>query len=67
MTVYQPGHLKHNPETLEVALRTSFPENDERLARMAWAIVGPRFGAKHASTDQVADWVDLFTPPEQLA
>lgn len=63
MTDYQPGHLKHNADTLEVAIRTAFPETDERLAEMAWVVAGPRFGARHATTAKVADWADLFTPP----
>ena len=67
MTEYRPGHVKQRIETLEIAIRTAFPEDDERLAQMAWLVAGPRFGAKHASTDQVADWTDLFTPPEQPA
>lgn len=60
---YQAGHLKHRPDTLEVAIRTMFPEDDEQLARMAWLISGPRFGARHATSDQVSDWDDLYTPP----
>lgn len=60
---YQAGHIKHNANTLDVALRTAFPEDDERLAQMAWVIVGPRSGVKHATTAQVADWTDLYTPP----
>ena len=63
-TTYQAGHLKHNTETLEVAIRTMFPEDDERLARMAWLISGPRFGARHAAAAEVADWPDLFVPNE---
>ena len=62
-TTYQAGHIKHNSETLEVAIRTMFPEDDERLARMAWLISGPRFGARHSAADEVAGWDDLFTPP----
>lgn len=60
---YQPGHVKQRAEALEVAIRTAFPEDDERLAEMAWIVVGPRFGARHVTTDKVADWADLFTPP----
>ena len=61
--IYQAGHLKHRADTLEVAIRTMFPEDDERLARMAWLISGPRFGARHGTTGEVADWDDLYTPP----
>lgn len=63
MTDYQAGHVKQRVETLEVAVRTSFPETDERLAEMAWIICGPQFGARHASTDKVVDWPDLYIPP----
>lgn len=60
---YLPGHLKQRADTLEVAIRTAFPEDDEQLARMAWIVAGPRFGARHTTTAEVADWTDLFTPP----
>lgn len=62
MTDYQAGHLKHRAETLEVAMRTAFPENDERLAEMAWVILAPRSPARHVASDKVADWPDLYTP-----
>lgn len=61
--VYRAGHLKHRPDTLEVALRTAFPEDDEQLARMAWLVTNPRLGARHVSSSEVADWADLYTPP----
>lgn len=62
MSNYKTGHLKHNTETLEVAVRTTFPEDDERLAQMAWVIASPHYGTKHATTVQVDDWDDLFIP-----
>lgn len=63
MTIYQQGHLKHKADTLEVAQRTPFPEDDEHLAQMAWAVLNPRRGVRHVATDKVADWPDIFTPP----
>lgn len=63
MTDYQAGHLKHRPDTLQVAMRTAFPETDERLAEMAWLLISPRGPARHVSSDKVADWPDLYTPP----
>ena len=60
---YQAGHIKHNADTLDVAVRTSFPEDDERLAQMAWVVAGPNSRTRHASTDKVADWADLYIPP----
>jgi hypothetical protein len=65
---YQAGHIKHNPETGEVALRTIFPEDQgQQLANMAWLIGTKNIGARNASAADVADWDDLFTPgPETV-
>lgn len=63
MTVYQEGHIKHNIDNGEVAIRTHFGETDERIAQMAWIIASARFGVRHAPTSTVADWPDLYTPP----
>lgn len=62
---YRPGHIKHNAETSESAMRTIFPEDQSaQLAAMAWLISHPSAGPRHAQTTEVENWVDLYTPPE---
>lgn len=61
---YQTGHVKHDAETNQVALRTIFPEDESpQLAAMAWLVATPNAGVRHAVTAEVADWDDLYTPP----
>lgn len=63
VSVYQEGHIKHNPETKEVALRTIFPEDQGvNLANMAWLIATTNSGARTSPTSGVEDWPDLHTP-----
>lgn len=62
MTVYAQGHVKRDPETGDVAVRTKFTPRNERLARMAWLVATPTFGSRHAHTDEVAGWDDLYVP-----
>lgn len=59
---FQAGHVKHNPETGEIALRTSFPES--LLPNLAWLVSTLNLGARNARTADVADWADLFIPQE---
>lgn len=56
------GHIKRNPDSGEVAIRTIFdiPE----LAHMAWLIATANSGARYVGDDVVADWTDLFVPEE---
>ena len=62
--IYKLGHVKHNPETGAVAIRTIFPEDmGQNLADMAWLIATPDVGAKHSNTAGVESWDDLYTPP----
>jgi hypothetical protein len=61
---YETGHVKHNPETGEVALRTIFPtDQGPQLANMAWLVATKNIGARNASDADVADWDDLYEPP----
>lgn len=60
---YEKCHVKRNPETGEVALRTQFPEDrTPRLAGMAWLVSTPNIGSRHAHTNEVESWDDLFIP-----
>ena len=64
MSVYGKGHVKHNPDVLEVAVRTMFPEENPQLAGMAWLVATTNVGARYARTDEVESWPDLFVPGE---
>lgn len=56
------GHVKRNPATGAVAIRTRFDEELPEQARLAWMIAYPASGPRSATSDEVADWDDLFTP-----
>jgi hypothetical protein len=59
------GHVKHNPTTNEVAIRTIFPEDSgAQLANMAWLIASTNVGARHANSSFIEgeDWIDLYVP-----
>lgn len=60
-TVYLEGHVKRDPATNAVALRTIFPEDQgEQLAAMAWLVATPNTGARHSDTAGVASWDDVY-------
>lgn len=65
MTVYREGHVRHNPETKEVAVRTTFSEDNPQFARLAWLVATTVMGARNAFTADVEGegWVDLWVPP----
>lgn len=59
------GHVKHNPTTNEVAIRTIFPEDSSaQLANMAWLISSTNVGARHSNSSGIEgeEWVDLYVP-----
>lgn len=61
---YVAGHVKHNAETNEVAIRTIFPEDaGGQMASMTWLICTTNMGARNAKTDEVVNWDDLYVPP----
>lgn len=62
MSAYATKHVKHNPATGAVAVRTSFPD-EEPYKGQAWLAATIRNGAHFRSTAEVADWDDLFVPP----
>jgi hypothetical protein len=60
---YELGHVKHNVETGDVAIRTIFPEDQSpQLAAMAWLVATAGQGARHTTSDDVKTWDDLFIP-----
>lgn len=60
---YLEGHIKRDPVSGSVAIRTYFSEANPQLAGMAWLVATSTTGARHARTNEVADWEDLHTPP----
>ena len=63
--MYAKGHIKRNNVTGESATRTSFAEDQgPALAGLAWLIAHPDDGMRHGPTSEVADWDDMWTPPE---
>lgn len=59
---YQPGHVKRNPDTQEIALRTTFDESLPQLAHLAWLVSTLTWGARNARTAEVESWDDLLVP-----
>ena len=55
------GHVKHNPATNEVAIRTAFDET--QFPGMVWLVSSTNMGARNARQDEVDAWADLYTPP----
>lgn len=66
MTTYQAGHVRHNTDTKEVAVRTMFSDDpsNPQMARLAWLVATVTMGARNATTDEVqgAGWTDLWVP-----
>ena len=60
--VIRTVHVKHNPTSGSVAVRTVF--DAEQFPNMVWLIATTGTGAQNASNADVAGWADLFTPPE---
>jgi hypothetical protein len=68
VTDYPEGHLKHNAETNEVAVRTIFPEDQgPNLANMAWLVATSNSGARTVPSSAVADWPDLYSPLAEVS
>ena len=59
---YSQGHVKRDPATGNVAIRTQFDDSIPELAAMAWLVATALVGAKHATTAEVDGWDDLYTP-----
>lgn len=61
---YATGHVKRDPETGTIAVRTVYDENIPQLARRAWQIATPNIGGRAGFTTEVEDWEDLFIPED---
>jgi hypothetical protein len=64
VTDYQTGHVKHDPDSGAVAIRTVLPEDNPQLAGRAWLIATAGSGVRTGPTTEVDEWDDLFTPAE---
>lgn len=65
MSVYLQGHIRRNPGTGEVAIRTMFAEVEgSALANLAWIVSSATNGARHTKTSEVeeAGWEDFWVP-----
>jgi len=62
--MYKTGHVKRDPETGAVAVRTRIREDDPQLALLAWRVTDARTGTRHLTTAEVDGWEDLFTPDD---
>lgn len=65
MSEYTQGHVKRDPVTGDVALRTHFPEDNPTLGRLAWLIGSQTMGSRHGVTSEVDSWDDLYVPEVQ--
>ena len=59
---YTLGHVKRDPATNAVAVRTHFDESNPQLAPMAWLVATVNVGPRHAPTSEVDGWDDIYTP-----
>lgn len=57
---YLTGHVKRHRDTHDVAVRTAFPE--DTYPDMAWLVATIHIGPRTATTAEVSDWDDLYSP-----
>lgn len=55
------GHVKRNPASGDIAIRTIF-EEDGPLATQAWLRATADRGASFLSSEDVQGWDDLYVP-----
>lgn len=59
---YLAGHVKRNPETGAVAVRTSYPDDRPEFDRFQWQVATVNTGPRSVPTSDVEAWDDLFIP-----
>lgn len=59
---YSAGHVKRDPVTGEVAIRTGFDDSSPELANLAWLGATVSGGPRHHTTAEVTNWQDLYFP-----
>ena len=63
---YEQGHVKRDPATGAVAIRTIFPE-DAGITSQAWLLATANRGAVFLRTSDLEAWDDLYVPdPDDL-
>lgn len=68
MSDYLEGHIKRDPVTGAVAIRTNQPETNPPgsfAIIQAWLVSTTFSGAHYLPTEAVIEWDDLFTPQPQ--
>lgn len=63
MSQYETLHVKRDPESGAVAIRTIQPDDPKAVVPQAWLMATPHFGAHNKSTADVEGWDDLYVPP----
>lgn len=58
---YKTTHVKRNPETGDVAVRTIF--DAALFPGSVWLVATPGSGARTSDAASVEGWDDLYTPP----
>jgi hypothetical protein len=56
------GHIKRDPVSGAVAIRTMFDDTVPELADHAWGSFSTTGAAKLLTTDQVSGWDDVYEP-----
>ena len=64
MTAYKTGHVKRDPETGRIAVRTIFSDTDPNIRERAWLGSTTYRGSFFANTETVDGWEDLYIPPD---
>lgn len=64
MTDHAPGHVKRDPASGAVALRTNQPvsSSDPLIPSQAWLVTTIASGPRFSGPGLVADWDDLYIP-----
>ena len=62
MSDYQTGHVKRDPQTGNIAIRTIQSDTDPLIRERAWLGSTTFRGSFFATTETVASWDDLFVP-----
>jgi len=66
MSEYSEGHIKRDPSTGAVAIRTNQPESPPAgtfVASQAWLVATTFTGAHYFPNEMVSGWDDLYVPP----
>lgn len=59
---YYPGHVKRDPETGRIAIRTIFSDTDPDIRERAWLGSTTYRGSFFANPEMVEGWDDLYVP-----